>query len=113
MNLFIKTILDLAKGKIFEWFGNIHLFSSSKEKASEISAGDSLVVVGTQKGFSELVQDQFDYLIDKLDNYQKGYYEISEHTFTLLDQMAALKAELITAKLSQCTAMNCANRTTK
>jgi len=115
MNEFVKNILDVVKDKMMALIGT--LIAHRRKKTTEVNADTTTPAaptaadtVETKKNFSDLVQNQFDYLINKLDEYQKGYYEISDHTFALLDQMSALKAELITAKLSQCTVSNCKNR---
>jgi len=87
MNIFLKSLFDLAKTKILDWFGNVKLFAPSKSTEGKTqattNAEEAVAIVQAQKGFSDLVQDQFDYLIDKLNEYQKGYYEISEHTKTI------------------------------
>ncbi len=62
------------------------------------------------KEFTELVKDQYTYLMNLVEKFQKDYFGLSEQVKTLYQEIAILNKQLSEALALQCNLRECAIR---
>ncbi|MEG1685762.1 MAG: hypothetical protein RR319_07450 [Bacteroides sp.] len=60
--------------------------------------------------FTALVQNQFDYLVEKVEKFQQEYIHVMEQVQQLLTEIASLKASLQKSEAMQCHQLTCTER---
>jgi uncharacterized protein YydD (DUF2326 family) len=60
--------------------------------------------------FTDLVKNQFDYLMEQITKFETDYFELSEKVRQMYQEMITLNAQLNTALKGQCLATSCKDR---
>ena len=81
---------------LFEWLLNLlNLVKSDPAKARE---------------FSDLITDQYDFLVDKIEQFQTDYIELCERIKILYVEIAGLREEISKNAGLKCNAIDCNRR---
>ncbi len=81
---------------IFEWLLTIlKLFKSDPAKARE---------------FTDLVTDQYDYLVVQIEKFQRDYFELCERIKTLYTEISGLREEMSRNAGQKCMVADCKQR---
>ena len=81
---------------IFEWLlALLNLFKKDPAKARE---------------FTELVTDQYDYLVLQIEKFQKDYFELCERIKTLYTEIGELRETISKSTGQKCIATGCSAR---
>ncbi len=64
------------------------------------------------KEFSQLIQEQYGFLVDQLDKALKDYFGLSDRVKILHEEVVALRHQLAAALNDRCLVAGCANRLT-
>ncbi len=81
---------------IFEWLLTIlKLFKSDPAKARE---------------FTDLVTDQYDYLVVQIEKFQRDYFELCERIKTLYTEISGLREEMSKNAGLKCNVADCNQR---
>ena len=81
---------------IFEWLMTIlKLCKSDPAKARE---------------FTELVTDQYDYLVEQIEKFQKDYFELCERIKLLYTEISGLREEMSRNAGQKCIVTDCSVR---
>jgi hypothetical protein len=60
--------------------------------------------------FTDLVKNQFDYLMEQITRFETDYFELSEKVRQMYQEMITLNAQLNTALKGQCLVTACKDR---
>jgi hypothetical protein len=60
--------------------------------------------------FTDLVKNQFDYLMEQITRFETDYFELSEKVRQMYQEMITLNAQLNTALKGQCIVTGCKDR---
>jgi vacuolar-type H+-ATPase subunit D/Vma8 len=60
--------------------------------------------------FTDLVKNQFDYLMEQITKFETDYFELSEKVRQMYQEMITLNAQLNAALRGQCLATACKDR---
>lgn len=60
--------------------------------------------------FTDLVKNQFDYLMEQITKFETDYFELSEKVRQMYQEMITLNAQLNTALKGQCLVTSCKDR---
>ena len=81
---------------LFEWLLNLlNLLKKDPAKARE---------------FSDLITDQYDFLVDKIEQFQNDYIELCERIKLLYDEISGLREEISKNAGLKCTVTDCNRR---
>jgi len=81
---------------LFEWLLTLlNLFKNDPAKARE---------------FSDLVRDQYDFLVEKIEQFQTDYIELCERIKLLYVEIASLREEINKNASLKCNAIDCNRR---